>query len=83
MISIDERLEYYVMVARLMAEADLQMQADSLDSGSRPYSEDLASLRGAVRMAEEAASRIVDDLRATRAQSTMGWEMQARRFARH
>jgi hypothetical protein len=58
-MKFDERLDYYLMVARLMAEADAQMREDALDGGSQPYAEDLWALRRAVQAAEDAAARIV------------------------
>ena len=55
----DERMDYYLMVTRLMAEADAQLDADSRDPACIPYGEDLATLREAIQTAEEAAARIV------------------------
>lgn len=37
----DERLQYYLMLARLLAEADLQLEADADDPGSAPMARDL------------------------------------------
>jgi hypothetical protein len=81
MTHIDERLEYYLMMVRLMTEADAQLKADALDQGSRIYSEDLAALRGAVCIAQEAAARIAKELATVEAAD--GWGLPARRFARH
>jgi hypothetical protein len=62
----DERLDYYLMVARLMAEAEAQMRVDALDRGSLDYATDLADLRRAVQNAEEAAARIAVSLVSSR-----------------
>jgi len=55
----DERMDYYLMITRLMAEADAQLDADAHDPASIPYAEDLATLREAIQTAEETAARIV------------------------
>lgn len=59
MISHDERLDYYLMVTRLMAEAESQLEADAGDRGCRGYAEELEILRDAIQGAQQAAARIV------------------------
>lgn len=55
----DERLDYYLMVTRLMAEAGAQLEADARERESIPYAEDLEILREAIQTAEAAAAKIV------------------------
>ena len=55
----DERLDYYLMITRLMAEADTQLEADANDQDSIRYAEDLEILREAAQPAEAAAAKIV------------------------
>ncbi len=58
----DERLDYYVTVAALLAEAQDQLAADAADAGSRTYAQDLNQLRMAVEAALEAAVNIASAL---------------------
>lgn len=62
----DERLDYYLMVARLMSEADAQLRADATEKHSVGYSTELSELRRCIRGAEEAAARIAVRLMSSR-----------------
>jgi hypothetical protein len=83
MSSHDERIDYFLMVTRLMSEAEAQLDADSHDGGSYPYAEDLAALRTAVQTAEEAAARIVVSLISSKRTALPGEREGKERAARH
>ena len=79
----DERIDYFLMLTRLMSEADSQLEADIMDPGSHPYAEDLATLHEAIQMAEEAAARIVLSLIAAKRSAPIAERDAASRPARH
>lgn len=79
----DERIDYYLMVTRLMAEADAQLDADAGTPSSLPYAEDLELLREAVQMAEQAAARIVVSLVTTKRARIAEERLEASPNARH
>lgn len=83
MSSHDERIDYYLMVTRLMAEADAQLDADAADPASLPHAEDLELLREAVQTAEQAAARIVVALVTTKRARIAAERQEASANARH
>ena len=83
MSQFDERLDYYLMLTRLMGEADAQLEVESAGPERHAYAADLDALREAIIAAEEAAARIVIQL--VSAKQTPGVSAEARvlRPARH
>lgn len=68
MKAYDERLHYYVTLARLLCEADLQLEGDASSPGSSPYAERLQELRQSVSAAIAASMHIVAEVQGLRAQ---------------
>ena len=58
MSAYDERIDYFLMLTRLLSEAEAQLGADAADRGSVGYAEDLEVLREAIQSSEAAAARI-------------------------
>ena len=79
----DERLHYYLTLARLLAEAELQLEADAEDAGSASYAEGLENLRDAIEDALAAAVEVGAQVQAVRAQALRTYTADPERPAKH
>ena len=83
MSQFDERLDYYLMLTRLMGEADAQLAVEASNSERLAFADDLEILREAILAAEEAASRIVIQLVSTKQKPVGSVAARVPRSARH
>lgn len=79
----DERLQYYLTMAHLLSEADLQLEADAEDPGSAPYGEALAELRAAVELALVSCVRITGEVQTLRSQTAQPPAAPGVRMGKH
>ena len=62
----DERLSYFLILAQLLSEADMQLQADAKAPDSVVYGEHLATLRASLGLAISASAAIMARVQARR-----------------
>jgi len=60
----DERLQYYLILVRLLREAQLQLEADGEESGSKAYAAELADLTDVITEAVHCAIDVAIKIKA-------------------